>query len=116
VPVAVAGLLLAALALVILAQSESVVGLALAGAVYGLAYGVAQPALIAWCVDDSREGERGRAVGTFYAAFEIGIAIGAMCSGVAVARWGVVATFLGTALVAVAGAGVALAGRRPHPA
>jgi predicted MFS family arabinose efflux permease len=114
--VAVGGLLLAALALVVLALSEGTLGLALAGAVYGLAYGIAQPALIAWCVDDARGGERGRAVGTFYAAFEIGIALGAMCSGVAVARWGFVATFFGSAVVAMAGAAVALAGRRRRAA
>ena len=62
----------------------------MAGAVYGLAYGIAQPALMAWCVDGAAPADRGRAMGTFYTALELGIAIGAMSSGLAVARWGFV--------------------------
>jgi len=111
-PVAAIGLLLASAALVVLALSQTIAGLALAGAIYGVAYGSAQPALIAWAVDTAQEGERGRAVATYYAAFEIGIAIGATCSGLAVARWGVAATFLAAAVVAMTGAALALGTRR----
>jgi MFS family permease len=111
-PVAAAGLLLAGAALVVLALGEGVPGVAAAGAIYGLGYGTAQPALTAWCVDGAAPGDRGRALGTFYTALELGIAIGAMCSGLAVARWGFVTTFLVTAAVAAAGAAVALAGGR----
>ena len=108
-PVAASGLALAALALVVLALGEGALGLALSGALYGLAGGVAQPALMAWCVDVVAAADRGRAMGTFYTALELGIAIGAMSSGLAVARWGFVATFLAAAGVAMAGAGLALA-------
>jgi MFS family permease len=111
-PLAATGLGLAALALVVLALSEGAVGLATAGAIYGLAYGTAQPALVAWCVDDVAEGDRGRAMGTFYTALEIGIALGAAGSGLAIARWGFTGTFLATAGVAAAGAALALARRR----
>jgi predicted MFS family arabinose efflux permease len=104
--------LLVAAALGVLAQSETTPGLGLAGAVSGVAYGMAQPALIAWSVDAAEEGERGRAVGTFYAAFEIRIAIGAVCAGLAVARWGFTTTFLAVAVVPIAGAALAVAGRR----
>jgi len=107
-PLAASGLVLAAAALVALAFSESALGLALAGGIYGVAYGTAQPALMAWCVDDVTEHDRGRAMATFYSALEIGIAIGAMSSGLAVARWGFTTTFLATAGVAAAGAAVAL--------
>ena len=107
-PVAATGLLAAAAALVLLAFSEDAVGLAAAGGVYGVAYGTAQPALMAWCVDEASEDDRGRAMGTFYSALEIGIAIGAMISGVAVGRWGFTTTFLATAGIAVAGALLAL--------
>jgi len=107
-PVAATGLLAAAAALVLLAFSEDAVGLAAAGGVYGVAYGTAQPALMAWCVDEASEDDRGRAMGTFYSALEIGIAIGAMISGVAVGRWGFTTTFLATAGIAVAGAVLAL--------
>ena len=86
------------------------------GALYGLAGGVAQPALIAWCVDVVAPADRGRAMGTFFTALELAIAIGAMSSGLAVARWGFAATFLATAVVAVAGVALAVAGPRPRPA
>ena len=108
-PLAATGLLLAAAALVALAVSESARDLVVAGGIYGVAYGTAQPALIAWCVDDVGEHDRGRAMATFYSALEIGIAIGAMSSGLAVARWGFTTTFLATAGIAAAGAGLALA-------
>lgn len=108
-PVAASGLALAALALVVLALGEGELGLALSGALYGLAGGIAQPALMAWCVDVVAAADRGRAMGTFFTALELGIAIGAMSSGLAVARWGFVATFLAAGVVAMAGAGLALA-------
>jgi MFS family permease len=111
-PVAGAGLLLTAVALVILAFAEGLAGLATAGAVNGLAYGVAQPALVAWSVDAVPEGERGRAMGTYHTAFELGIVTGATSSGLAVAHWGFAGTFLATAGVAAAGAALALGRRR----
>ena len=111
-PVAAAGLSCAALAMVLLALSYGVWGLAAAGGVYGLAYGITQPALIAWSVDSVPEGERGRAVGTYHTAFELGIVIGATLAGLVIARWGNAATFLGTAAVAGAGAIFALGSHR----
>lgn len=111
-PVAATGLALAAAALVILALGEGLIGLALAGALYGLAFGAAQPALMAWCVDGAAPGDRGRAMGTFFTALELGIALGAMSSGLAVARWGAPAMFLANAAVALAGAALALGARR----
>jgi len=111
-PVAAAGLGVAALALAVLALSEGALALAVVGALYGLAGGIAQPALVAWCVDVVAPADRGRAMGTFFTVLELGIAIGAMSSGVAVARWGFAATFLATAGVALAGALLSLAGRR----
>jgi MFS family permease len=113
-PVAAVGLAVAAAALALLALSEGALVLAVVGALYGLAGGIAQPALAAWCVDVVAPADRGRAMGTFFTVLELGIAIGAMSSGVAVARWGFTATFLATAGVALAGALVALAGRRPR--
>lgn len=113
--VAAAGLFFAGVALVVLALSQDVVGLGLGGAVYGLAYGTAQPALMAWCVDEAAPADRGRAMGTFYTALEVGIAIGSMSSGLAVARWGFVPTFLATAAVAGAGGVLALLGPRSRP-
>lgn len=115
-PIAAAGLAVAAVALGVLALSEGGLALAVVGALYGLAGGIAQPALMAWCVDVVAPADRGRAIGTFFTALELGIALGAMSSGLAVARWGFAATFLAMAGVALAGALVPLAGRRPRPA
>lgn len=115
-PAAAAGLGLAALALAVLALSEGALALAVVGALYGLAGGIAQPALIAWCVDVVAPADRGRAMGTFFTALELAIAIGAMSSGLAVARWGFAATFLATAVVALAGVALAVGGPRPRPA
>jgi len=108
-PMAALGLALAAAALVALAFSESALGLSVAGGIYGVAYGASQPALMAWCVDDVPDHDRGRAMATFYSALEIGIAVGAIVSGLAVARWGFRTTFVATAGVAAAGAVYALA-------
>jgi MFS family permease len=113
-PVAGTGLVLTAAAMVILAFADDLAGLAAAGAVNGLAYGVAQPALVAWSVDSVPEGERGRAMGTYHSAFELGIIAGATSSGLAVARWGFAGTFVATAAVAAVGAVLALTRpRRP---
>jgi MFS family permease len=115
-PAAATGLALAAGALIVLALGTGALSLAVVGALYGLAGGIAQPALVAWCVDVVAPADRGRAMGTFFTALELGIAIGAMSSGLSVARWGFVATFLAAAGVALAGAVVPLAGRWPRPA
>lgn len=69
---------------------------------------------MAWAaaVDDVSEHDRGRAMATFYSALEIGIAIGAMSSGVAVARWGFTTTFVATTGIAAAGAALTFLRRR----
>lgn len=110
-PVAAGGLGLAALALVMLVAMQSLAGLALAGMLYGIGFGAAQPALMAWCVDRVPPHDRGRAMGTYYTAFELGIAGGAMASGLAVSAVGFAATFLVGGGVALGGAALALAGR-----
>jgi MFS family permease len=107
-PVAAAGLLLAAVGMALLALSDGVTSLAVAGGVYGIAYGVAQPALIAWSVDAVAEGERGRAMGTYHTAFELGIVIGAASAGLAATRWTLPTTFAATAAIATTGATLAL--------
>jgi predicted MFS family arabinose efflux permease len=114
-PVSSAGLALAALALLVLVRGEGALGLAVSGALYGLAGGIAQPALMAWCVDVVAPADRGRAMGTFLTALDLGIAIGAMGSGLAVARWGFAATFVAAAGLAAMGAALALRARRLPP-
>lgn len=112
VPVTVLGLALAAAGLIALALTRGLAGLVAAGALYGVGFGAAQPALMAWCVDRVGPQDRGRAIGTFYAAWEMGIAIGAMSTGLAVGAVGFPPTYLAMAAVAAAAALLALAGRR----
>ncbi len=115
-PVGVAGLLLAALGLAVLALAQSLPGLGLAAALYGVGFGAAQPALMAWCVDRVAPEDRGRAMGTYYTALELGIALGAMSAGVAVSVIGFATTFLAAAAVAALGAALAARGRDAAPA
>lgn len=107
-PVAAGGLVVAAAGLVVLAFTQGVVTLAAAGALYGVGFGATQPTLMAWCVDRIRAEDRGRALGTLYTAWELGIAAGALASGLAVTALGFAPTFLIGAAIAVIGALLAL--------
>ena len=111
-PVAAAGLAVIAGALVIVALSESGAGLIAAGIVYGIGQGIAQPALVAWSVDGAPATERGRAVGTFYTALELGIAVGGIAAGVSVARAGYAPTFFACAVLVLVAAVIAASAAR----
>jgi MFS family permease len=82
--------------------------LALAGGLYGLGFGLTQPSLLAWCVDLVGPAERGRAMGTFYTALELGIAIGAIGAGPLVAGIGYARLFLAGAGLGLAASGLAV--------
>ena len=112
VPVAVTGLMLVAFALVTQIVMRNVLGLVAAGALYGIGFGSAQSALMAWCVDRTGPHDRGRAMGTYYTAFELGGGTGAILSGVAVGRVGFAATFMIVVATTLAGAIFALAAGR----
>ncbi|OGL29511.1 MAG: hypothetical protein A3G44_07895 [Candidatus Rokubacteria bacterium RIFCSPLOWO2_12_FULL_73_47] len=77
-------LVLAGLGLAVLAQARSAGGLVVAGAIYGLGFGAAQPALMAMTADRVPPEERGRAMGTLYTAWELGIMTGAVGLGLLV--------------------------------
>jgi predicted MFS family arabinose efflux permease len=79
-----------------------------AGLLYGLGIGAAQPALIAWCVDLASPTERGKVMGTFYTALELGIATGAIGAGFLVAQTSYTTLFLVSAGVALAATGLAV--------
>lgn len=54
----------------------------LSGAIlYGLGYGIGNPAVVAWTIDLSDNNQRGRAFATMYIALELGIGMGAIVSG-----------------------------------
>lgn len=110
-PVAAAGALAVVAALVVVALGEGGWTPVVAGGLYGLGFGVTQPALIAWCVDLVGVTERGKAMGTFYTALELGIAAGQIGAGFLVGPMGYRGVFLASAAVAALGGGLALAGR-----
>jgi predicted MFS family arabinose efflux permease len=82
--------------------------LVVSGLLYGVGLGAAQPALVAWCVDLAAPTERGKVMGTFYTALELGIATGAIGAGFLVAGTGYTTLFLVSAGVSLAASGLAL--------
>jgi len=108
-PVAAAGLVLVAAALATLAAGGGLMVLVLAGVLYGTGFGAAQPALMAWAVDLVTPAERGKAMGTYYTALELGIAAGAIGFGMVLSRSSFPVMFLGAGALALTGAALALA-------
>ncbi len=77
-PVTAAGMLLAGLAMAALVFGGQLLALVLTGTLYGIGLGAAQPALMAWTVDRVSPRQRGKAMGTFFTALELGIGTGAI--------------------------------------
>ena len=111
--VAVPALVTLAAALFLLAvASHAAWTIYLAGILFGLALGAAQPVLIAWTADTVEPRDRGKALGTFYTAWELGIGGGSIVFGLLLPLGGFEALYAGGALLALGGAALALAGRR----
>ncbi len=108
-PVAAVGLVLTAAGLTVLAAGHGPWALVLAGALHGLGFGTAQPPLMAWAVDLVPAAERGKAMGTYYTALELGIAAGAMGSGMILPHTGFRLLFGLVAALPLTGATLALA-------
>ena len=113
VAVAIGGLTLTAAALAVQALTRGAASLVAAGALYGLGFGAATTALMAWCMDVVDAANRGRAMGTYFTALELGIGLGGLSAGFGVAAAGFGATFLIAAGAALAAAALALLRRRP---
>ncbi|MFQ5830196.1 MAG: MFS transporter [Candidatus Methylomirabilia bacterium] len=111
-PVTAAGMLLAALAMAGLALSGKLTALLLVGALYGIGFGAANPSLMAWTVDRVSAEERGKAMGTFYTAWELGIGTGAIGFGFLLSASSFPAMFAVAAGVALLGSAAAVAHRR----
>ena len=108
-PVAATGMVLVSASLATLAAGGGLGALAVAGVLYGTGFGAAQPALMAWTVDLAAPAERGKAMGTYYTALELGIASGAIGFGMVLARSSFPVMFLAAAALALMGAALALA-------
>jgi MFS family permease len=105
-------------ALLVLGVTTGAGGVLVGGAILGLGFGSAQPALMALTTDRAGPSERGKAMGTFYTAWELGIASGAAGAGWLLNVTDFATLFLVGAAVPIGGAFVALkarptVGRRP---
>jgi MFS family permease len=81
-----------------------------AGLLFGLGFGSAQPALMAWVTDTVPPGDRGRAMATYFTAWELGIGGGQILLGLVFPLAGFTGLFATAALIALVGAALALGG------
>lgn len=81
VRVIIIGLGVHAIGLFLVGYSESVFGMLLGSAIYGVATGIISPAINAWTVDLSHVEHRGKGLATMYIAMEAGIGLAALGSG-----------------------------------
>jgi len=72
---------LLAIAMVLIAFSDSLISLIGAGIVFGIAVGMNSPTVFAWSIDLAKDNKRGKALATVYIFLEIGIGLGAFISG-----------------------------------
>jgi MFS family permease len=79
--VIIVGLAFLVLALLLLGKLESIYGMLLAAAFYGLAMGIISPTVNAWTIDLSNPLTKGKSIATMYIALEAGIGLGALFSG-----------------------------------
>ena len=79
-----------------------------AAALYGVAFGAGQPALLAMTADRASPAERGRAMATLYTAWELGIFGGSILLGLAATRFGYQMTWWMAGAMAGIGAAAAL--------
>ncbi len=75
------GLFLLAAGMVIIGLATNPVIAIVGGVVYGISVGINMPTIFAWTIDFAREGKVALALGTMLMALEVGIGIGAVCSG-----------------------------------
>lgn len=75
------GLVILAFSLINIALFQSITGLLIGAALYGISSGVLSPALNAWTIESVPAEIRGKAVATMYIAMEIGIGLGAFIAG-----------------------------------
>ena len=99
----VPGMLFVSISLLFIAKSDSVLLFILGSAMYGLASGVVQPALMAQSVEISRPNELGRAMATFSMLNDIGIAFGSFLMGTLAIRIGTTYSLLMVSFLVIVG-------------
>jgi MFS family permease len=70
-----------AVAMVLIALSNSLFSLMGAGVLFGIGVGMNSPTVFAWAIDLAEDHKRGKALATLYIFLEIGIGLGAFISG-----------------------------------
>lgn len=114
--VIVPGSVVAAAAMAVLGVTSGSSGVLLAAALLGAGVGAVLPAVMALATDRAGIEDRGKAMGTFYTAWEAGIALGAAASGWLLTLTDFSTLFLGVAAMPLVGGAMALkARRRPEP-
>ena len=81
VPVLKIGCVLLMSALIVIANSDTIILLTGGAFLFGFGIGICSPTIYAWTIDLSDEKHRGRGIATMYIALEIGIGMGALISG-----------------------------------
>ncbi|VVB95582.1 Multidrug resistance protein MdtL [uncultured archaeon] len=102
--VIVPGMFLIALGLWVLSTASSPQSFLAAALLYGMGFGSVHPALVALLVDRVGESGRGAAMGTFTAAFDLGIGSGSIILGVVLQYFGFMVMYLLGGLIVIAGA------------
>jgi MFS family permease len=105
------GMVLASVGYLVLGLTSGVVGVLVGGAIYGLSFGIVQPALMALTTDMVPAAERGKAMGTFYFAWELGIASGSTGAGLLLNLMDFPVMLLLSAGIPLAGAALSLRAR-----
>lgn len=102
--VLIPGMVLVSVALVVLSTADSLLIFLVSAFIYGLGFGSVHPTLIAFLVDRVGEKGRGAAMGTFTAAFDLGIGAGSILLGMVLQFMGFRIMYLLGAVIVFAGA------------
>ncbi len=113
--VIIPGMVVAAAAFSILGLSRGPLGVLVGAAVYGIAFGSVLPVLMALTADRTHRVERGKAMGTFYTAWELGVSLGGTGSGLLLRIGDFPLMLLACAAFPAVGALLSLRSRRPLP-
>ena len=110
-------LLVNAVGLASFALAETMPLVLASAALMGVGSGITHPALIAICVDCMEDTRRGRAIASFYLAFDLGIGLGSWLLGVVLDGLGLTGLCVTASLLSAVGALSAplLSGRRTLP-